>query len=164
MKSPALPLFLVFITIIRNARAFYFAQYDCVEEHPRLPWMGGRVQDCAAALIVGFPNSDQAGRFHGGGRPDDPFNLPRTSVVGDCYIKVDLAGEMPVQSSWQTIWTLASTLNTACTHYEDVTASDTAITGGLINGGPRNGLAIKMGRPGYVLGNASRVAVAHATE
>ena len=161
MKSLVLSLFLIFTTTspIANAQS---AEYDCVKERNNYPRLGGKLQDCARALIVGFPNPYLTGTFHNLLREDDPFALPQSSVVGDCEIRVELNGD-PVQSSWHAIWTLASTLNTACTHYMSSTRSDTGITGGWIAGGPRNKLLVSMGRPGYVLGNASRVAVDHAT-
>ena len=162
MKSLALPLVLLFTTLSANANA-QFADYACVNERAQSSRMGGRVQDCAGALIVGFPNSYLTGTFHNSPRAEDPFALPKSSTVGDCRVEVELVSDVPVQSSWHAIWTLASTLNTACTHYTDSTFPDTGITGGWIAGGPRNGLLITMGRPGFVLGNSSRAAPTHAT-
>ncbi len=68
-------------------------------------------------------------------------------------VSIDLNGEGPVQGSWPDVWTMASTLNIACTYWRTSDPSS-AVTGGYNNGGQRNGLTLTMGRAGRV-GNES---------
>ncbi|KAL8756538.1 MAG: hypothetical protein Q9199_002864 [Rusavskia elegans] len=122
------------------------AQMECTPRVALRRTRNGNPGNCAKALIDGFPNGPLVGQFHRGGEAN-AFRLPRTKVVGDCQVTVDLNGVERVQGSWQEIWTLANTMSTACTYYINQQYAATAVTGGYVHGGQGNGLTVIIGRP-----------------
>ena len=85
-----------------------------------------------------------------------PFSLPKTSSYDTCVVTVDLNGGDPVQGSWPDVWTMASTLNTACMYWRNDQPSS-VVTGGYIRGGQGNGLILTMGRPGRLSNESSPI-------
>ncbi|KAL8846031.1 MAG: hypothetical protein Q9221_008844 [Calogaya cf. arnoldii] len=126
----------------------------CTERVALRRTRNGNPGNCAKALMEGFPSGPLVGQFHRYGEPN-AFRLPRTNVVGDCQVTVDLNGVERVQGSWQEIWTLANTMSTACTYYINQQYAETAVTGGVVRGGQGNGLAVMMGRPREMASNES---------
>ena len=122
------------------------AHMECTPRVALRRTRNGNPGNCAKALMDGFPHGPIVGQFHRGGEMN-AFRLPRTKVVGDCQVTVDLNGVERVQGSWQEIWTLANTMSTACTYYINQQYAATAVTGGVVYGGQGNGLAIMMERP-----------------
>lgn len=126
----------------------HFAFFECREQSP-FP-RNGRPQNCARALLQGFPLSIMTGQFHIGA-PVNLFQLPRTAQEGDCQVTVELIGSTPVPGSWQQIWAWANTLSAACTY----PTQSGEYTGGYVHAGPFDGLAIILSRPVTVTGNES---------
>lgn len=71
---------------------------------------------------------------------------------------VDMATDMPVLGTWASLWSVAQTLNTACTYYKTPNLPTSAVTGGKVD---VHGVLITLER--LLLGeggNGSSVAVA----
>lgn len=132
------------------------ARMECTPRVAMRRTRNGNPGNCAKALMDGFPNGPMVGQFHRGGEAN-AFRLPRTNIVGDCQVSVDLNGVERVQGSWQEIWTLANTMSTACTYYINQQYAATAVTGGYVYGGQGNGLAVFMGRPTDLANNETGV-------
>ncbi|KAL8856184.1 MAG: hypothetical protein Q9178_007222 [Gyalolechia marmorata] len=122
------------------------AQFRC---NPKLPIQStrcGEITNCASALLIGFPNFVGNGGFHRG-TPHDVFELPRSSIEGDCSVTVDLInGDRPLLGSWAQVWTLVSTLNTACAYYMYDQRGPRAFTGGVVLAGRDNRLSVTVER------------------
>lgn len=136
-----------------NPGAAIRATLDCVD-YP-MPYRRGdtaEAKSCAEALIRGFPFSTTTGTFHSYGGNDD-FQLPRTSSHEDCFVTVDIAPSTTFETSWQAVWTLAGTMNTACS--KAMTSAGLPYTGGTITAG----VSVTMGRLRQrVLGNGNGTA------
>ncbi|KAL8683461.1 MAG: hypothetical protein Q9186_000616 [Xanthomendoza sp. 1 TL-2023] len=150
----SIPSFLVFASLTAIVSAQSVAQFECTPRVLLRPTRNGKPSNCARALMSGFPNGPIVGQFHRFGELN-AFRLPRKATVGDCEVTVDLNQVERVQGSWQEVWTLATTLSTACTYYISQQYPGTAVTGGFIHGGLGNGLSIIMGRPLDLVGNGT---------
>ena len=142
-----------------NSLGATLAQLECTPAVPFHATRNGYPGNCARALVEGFPNGATIGQFHQGG-PNNDFRLPRSHIVGDCQVTVDLNGVTSVQGSWLEVWTMANTMSTACTYYRSQQYPATAVTGGYIFGGQGNGLAVMLNKPMALASNET----AHTTE
>lgn len=128
-------------------------RYQCNKRIPFLPTQNAATWDCARAILEGFHTDSNVGLFHRSGQPDI-FQIPRTTVSGKCYVSLDTATERPTEGRWFDVWTVAQTLNTACTYYK-TSAPSSAVTGGQVKIYGGDGLVLTMGM--LTVGNDSTV-------
>lgn len=142
------PKLLLYAVLLANtiSMVLAFAQLECTPSVSMRPTRNGKPSNCAKALIEGFLSGPTVGEFHRGREWND-FLLPKTKVVGDCQVTVDVNRVERVQGSWQEIWTLANALITACTYFRVSGDASTSVTGGSVRGGQGNGLSITMKKP-----------------
>lgn len=110
MKIPH-PSSLLLLTSFFNMGSHGY-QLVCLEPRTFARSQRPLTANCAKAIIQHFSYSPEIGQFHSGGALDI-FRLPRTATVGDCMVTVDIDGRATLQSSWTSMWTLASTLSAA---------------------------------------------------
>ncbi len=150
MKIPSFVFFLVYATVSSHTTAQSIGaltrvnRYECTERQIFQPTRNAPPQDCARAVLEGFYMDSNVGLFHRGG-PPDRFQVPRRSVAGECAVSLNTATEGSVEGRWFDIWTVAQTLNTACTYYRTSEPSS-AVTGGHIEVYGSNGLVLIMRR------------------
>lgn len=151
MRTLSLVFFLVYATLssITSAQSTRnltnVNHYVCNTRQPFLPTQNAAPWDCAQAVLEGFYMYPDFGTFHRGGH-SDTFQVPMTAVAGKCFMNVDLATERPVEGRWFDVWTVAQTLNTACTYYRVPDEPATAVTGGHVEIYGSSGLVLTMGR------------------
>jgi len=151
MRTPSLVSFLVYAAVSSVTSAQSISnltrvnQYECNKRLPFLPTQNAAPWDCAQALLEGFYIDTNVGLFHRGGQPDI-FQVPKTSVSGKCYISVNTATDRPAEGRWGDVWTVAQTLNSACTYYRTYEKPSTAVTGGQVEFYGSDGLVLTMGR------------------
>lgn len=152
MLIPCVLLSIIFSTLSQKSTAQQttnltsLVHYECRGSATFRLTRNGNPQNCAKAVLTGFPSDPEPGRFYRGDpRDPNPFSLPKTAVVGNCEVTLDLNGEGSVQGSWPYVWAMASTLNTACTYYR-VADPNTAVTGGWMRMGQGGGLMLTIGR------------------
>ena len=141
---------LILLSSVSHTTAI-FAVFDCVGSRAFRSTRGARIRDCAQALLVGFPHVVDISLFHSD-LIDDLYRLPRSYTYGECRITVSLTGR-PVWSSWQAVWTMATTLSTACLYRTDL--EPLGVTAGTVSSGPGSGLTITMERTDAVMSNDS---------
>jgi len=151
MRTLSLMFFLVYATLSIHTSAQSIGnltrvnRYECIKRLPFLPTQNAAPWDCAQAVLEGFYMDTNIGLFHRGGQPDI-FQLPKTSVSGKCYISVNTATERPAEGRWFDVWTVAQTLNSACTYYRTYEKPSTAVTGGQVEIYGSSRLVLTMGR------------------
>lgn len=132
-------------------------RFECTPSQPLSRTRNGPPWGCAQAVLRGFYMDSTVGQFHRDGA-DDIFRLPRTSASGLCYVTLDTAWpETTVEGRWFDVWTVAQTMNTACTYYRIPTQANTAVTGGTAWLYQERGLVLTMEKLPDLSSNGSTV-------